>query len=137
MNLVPPTTPVTSSVDDLITSQCLEVPTSQGVTSKKPLAEIAKLMNGLAAESRLQLLFTLRDHGEMTLAELARLTGQTQPNVSFHMKILRTVGLVSRHPGRSGKYYINGAGFQRLRSIIQTLLTSCASIPLPPKVEEN
>ena len=129
MNIVLPTTPVTPSVDDLITEQYLEVPVSQGDTSQKTLPDLAKLMKGPAEKSRLQLLLILGHHGEMPLGELARLTKQKQPTVSHHLEMLRTVGLVAKQPGHKGGYYLNSAGFHQLGATLRALHAHLAAEP--------
>lgn len=58
-----------------------------------------ELLNGLRAageSTRLRLLFLLA-HGELTVKELTRILGQSQPRVSRHLKLLLEAGLLERH----------------------------------------
>ncbi|NEA37335.1 helix-turn-helix transcriptional regulator [Streptomyces sp. SID13031] len=58
----------------------------------------------LSCENRLSLLTALAD-GEATVTELVSHTGSTQPNVSNHLAVLRSVGLVaSQRSGRTVRY---------------------------------
>ncbi|MDX6262676.1 MAG: hypothetical protein QOH84_4364 [Kribbellaceae bacterium] len=58
----------------------------------------------LSCENRLSLLMALAD-GEATVGELVDYTGTTQPNVSNHLAVLRSVGLVaSQRSGRTVRY---------------------------------
>jgi DNA-binding transcriptional ArsR family regulator len=58
----------------------------------------------LSCEVRLSLLMALAD-SEATVGQLVDHTGTTQPNVSNHLAVLRSVGLVaSRRDGRAVRY---------------------------------
>ena len=58
----------------------------------------------LSCENRLSLLMALAE-GEATVSELVSYTGATQPNVSNHLAVLRSVGLVaSQRSGRAVRY---------------------------------
>jgi DNA-binding transcriptional ArsR family regulator len=58
----------------------------------------------LSCENRLSLLMALTE-GEATVSELVDYTGTTQPNVSNHLAVLRSVGLVaSERSGRTVRY---------------------------------
>lgn len=58
----------------------------------------------LSCETRLSLLLALAE-GEATVTELVDHTGASQPNVSNHLAVLRSVGLVaSQRSGRAVRY---------------------------------
>ena len=58
----------------------------------------------LADPTRLRLLGTLSG-GELTVAELTRVTGLSQPRVSRHLKLLAEAGLLARTPDQNEVYY--------------------------------
>ena len=69
----------------------------------------ADAFNAVAEGSRRELLDALSD-GEATVGDLVDRLGLSQPQVSKHLGVLRTVGLVSvRAEGRRRWYRINGA----------------------------
>lgn len=59
------------------------------------LEEVAERFRALGEPARLALLDALRD-GERTVGALVDITGLTQANVSRHLAILHTAGLVTR-----------------------------------------
>ena len=61
----------------------------------------AKLFNGLADASRVQILHALAD-GPLNVTELVERTGLTQPNTSNHLACLLGCGLVARE--RRGRF---------------------------------
>ena len=66
--------------------------------NNKQLAIEAKFFKGLADKSRLAILETLLEE-DKTVAEIVKITGLSQPNVSSHLGCLLECGLVykSRH----------------------------------------
>ncbi|MES2124275.1 MAG: metalloregulator ArsR/SmtB family transcription factor [Gemmatimonadota bacterium] len=73
--------------------------------SPAALIEMAERFRALGEPARLALLEALRN-GEQSVGELVLITGQTQGNVSRHLAILHTAGLVSRR--RDGIYVYYG-----------------------------
>lgn len=73
--------------------------------SPAALIEMAERFRALGEPARLALLEALRE-GEQSVGELVLITGQTQGNVSRHLAILNTAGLVSRR--REGIYVYYG-----------------------------
>lgn len=66
-----------------------------------------QLLSGLRAAgepTRLRLL-ALCAHGELSVSELVRILGQSQPRVSRHLKLLVEAGLLERHREGSLVYY--------------------------------
>ena len=58
------------------------------------------LLTGLraAAEPTRLRILALLSHGELTVSELTRILGQSQPRVSRHLKLLCDAGLATRIP---------------------------------------
>lgn len=71
------------------------------------LDEVAELFRALATPSRLRILLAL-ERGEATVTELTEETGLSQPLVSQHLKLLRTMRLVDvRRDGRTATYSVH------------------------------
>ena len=64
----------------------------------------AEFCKGMAHPKRIHILRVLED-GEMTVNELARITGVSQANVSQHLGILRQLGLLQTRRNGSNVYY--------------------------------
>jgi ArsR family transcriptional regulator len=73
-------------------------------TSSDALTRSADIFKLLSDRSRLQLLSLLKQ-GELCVCELVDLTGMSQPNVSQHMRKLRTGGLVGETRRGQWVYY--------------------------------
>jgi DNA-binding transcriptional ArsR family regulator len=71
---------------------------------KEALAKVASYFQALSEPTRLSLLNLLRS-GERNVGELAQLTGHTNANVSRHMALLTTHGLVARESRGTSVYY--------------------------------
>ena len=68
------------------------------------VGECAKIIKSLADQSRLKIVRLLLN-GEQSVSEVVRLLGMAQPQVSHHLSILRSSGLVDTR--REGKKIIN------------------------------
>ena len=71
---------------------------------KEALEKVAAYFRALSEPTRLSLLNLLRG-GERNVGELAQLTGFTTANVSRHMALLTTQGLVAREGRGTSVYY--------------------------------
>lgn len=71
---------------------------------KEALEQVAAYFQTLAEPTRLSLLNLLRG-GERNVGELAQLTGFTAANVSRHLALLTTHGLVARESRGTSVYY--------------------------------
>jgi len=71
---------------------------------KEALEKVAAYFQALSEPTRLSLLNLLRS-GERNVGELAQLTGYTNANVSRHMALLTTHGLVARDSRGTSVYY--------------------------------
>ena len=71
------------------------------------LAQTARWFHALSDETRLELL-SLLSHGERCVCDLTEALGAAQSRLSFHLKTLKTAGLVSdRREGRWVYYTLN------------------------------
>lgn len=83
----------------------------------------AKFFRGLADPTRLGILETLLD-GEKTVTEINETLGQSQSNVSNHLKCLSECGLVSnRRSGKNVYYQIRDDEVTRLFHSAQNILS--------------
>ena len=83
----------------------------------KGLVTVFKL---LSDETRLKILFILREADEMNVLELCRILGQRQPSVSHHLALLRVNGLIGmRRDGKHNFYHIRPS---RLDEVVKTVL---------------
>jgi DNA-binding transcriptional ArsR family regulator len=71
---------------------------------KEALEKVAAYFQALSEPTRLSLLNLLRS-GERNVGDLAQLTGYTTANVSRHMALLSTHGLVTRESRGTSVYY--------------------------------
>ena len=78
-------------------------------------------LKALAEPTRLRL-FALCASGELTVSELVRITGQSQPRISRHLRLLTEAGVLERH--REGSHV-----FHRLRFRSDIAAQSQASSP--------
>ncbi|MBI2302348.1 MAG: helix-turn-helix transcriptional regulator [Armatimonadetes bacterium] len=51
-------------------------------------------LKAVADPTRLAILAVLREHGETCVCEILAELGTSQPNISAHLRVLRTVGLI-------------------------------------------
>jgi DNA-binding transcriptional ArsR family regulator len=78
------------------------------------LREMARYFYALKDVMRLRILAVLADTEEMTVSELARALRASQPLVSFHLRPLRTLGLISvRRAGREAFCSLDMAEIRR------------------------
>lgn len=68
------------------------------------LAIKAKFFRGFADSTRLSILFTLIDGGK-TVSEIVKITHQSQPNISNHLRCLLDCGLVENKRKGKNIYY--------------------------------
>ena len=73
-------------------------------TEETSLALKSKLLRGLADPSRLSILEALRS-GPLSVSDIVRQTGLSQPNASMHLRCLFCCGLVNREVSGRFKYY--------------------------------
>lgn len=78
--------------------------------SEEQLQAVSERFRVLSDPMRLRILHQLQA-GEKTVSELVEATGASQPNVSKHLSILRTAGLVNRRQCGNLAYFSIGAPF--------------------------
>jgi len=87
---------------------------------------VAELCRALSDDNRLAILDTLR-HGERCVCELTDTLNTAQPLLSFHLRVLKEAGLVSRRrAGRWAYYALTPGGTDSLQRFL-TVLDSAAS----------
>ncbi len=69
------------------------------------LQAVARRFQLLSDPVRLEILNLLHVHGEMTVQGLVEATGQSQANISKHLRLLREGGLVARRQEGVFAYY--------------------------------
>jgi len=75
--------------------------------SKSTLVGLKQVFKLLADESRLKILISLAQEGELHVSALCELLDQSQPAVSHHLTLLRMTGLVGfRRDGKHNFYRI-------------------------------
>jgi len=89
-------------------------------SAAKDSVEFLKL---LADETRLRIVYMLKESGELNVQTMCRALGLTQPAVSHHLALLRMAGLVSlRRAGKHNYYSLVPGRFQdhvgQLRQIL-------------------
>jgi ArsR family transcriptional regulator len=77
--------------------------------------DLVALFKLLADETRLRVLFLLRQRNELNVQTLCRLLGQSQPAVSHHLALLREAGLIKmRRDGKHNFYRLMPKRFEEL-----------------------
>jgi DNA-binding transcriptional ArsR family regulator len=83
------------------------------------LAEAARLFGLLADPTRLRLIGSLHEDGELAVGDLAERTGVSLPNVSQHLNRLAAAGVVERRRvGRNVLYRIADERIEQLCDIV-------------------
>ena len=100
-------------------------PTADSFPGQK---ELTQLFKTLADTHRLQILYLLEQHGEMTVSDLSLKLGQAQPAVSHHLLQLKGAGLVEYR--RDGKFNRYSLATDSLHRFFEVLSPSGQSIKL-------
>ena len=83
-----------------------------------------EILRAVAEPTRLRLLALLAAGGELSVSELVRVLGQSQPRLSRHLKILTKAGLLERFSEGSWAFYRvaqSGPTSESVRSILSLL----------------
>jgi DNA-binding transcriptional ArsR family regulator len=72
--------------------------------TSSPFAEVVESLRAVAETTRLRIL-SICGKGELTVGEIGRVLGQSQPRVSRHLKLLCDVGLLQRFRELNWVYY--------------------------------
>jgi SAM-dependent methyltransferase len=89
------------------------------------LAAMVAALKCAAEPTRLRLL-ALLSHGELTVGEICRVLGQSQPRVSRHLRLLTEAGFLDRFREQQCVYYrtpAGGARFGWLRQLVEQIDT--------------
>jgi DNA-binding transcriptional ArsR family regulator len=71
---------------------------------KKLFLLLAETFQALGDSSRIQIVWAL-SHGELRVGDIVDLLGMSQPQVSHHLRMLRTLHLVKRRRDGRSSYY--------------------------------
>ena len=73
------------------------------------MQDITQLFKALSDETRLRILSLMKE-GEICVCDIAETLNMTQPNISFHLSMLKETGLIKdRKNGRWVHYSLNGS----------------------------
>jgi ArsR family transcriptional regulator len=87
------------------------------------IARAVQSLKGLADPTRLRLL-ALLSHGELTVGEISRVLGHSQPRVSRHLRLLSEAGFLDRFREKQCVYYrapATGVGAVWLRELLAAI----------------
>ena len=77
------------------------------MTERERREKLLHTFKALSEESRLRILMLLK-HGELCVCDIAENLDMTQPNISFHLSMLKEAGLIEdRKQGRWTYYSLN------------------------------
>ena len=85
------------------------------------LRELAAVSRALGDETRLRILSVLVERGETCVCELMEMLATTQSNVSFHLTVLKTAGLIADR--KIGKWMFYGINLKALEQHLKSLRT--------------
>jgi len=93
-------------------------PLDKGSTNRV-VSDLVQLFKLLADETRLRILFFLRQTGELNVLELCSRLRQRQPSVSHHLALLRVAGLIEmRRQGKHNYYRVLPRRFEELIGLL-------------------
>ena len=91
--------------------------------AKHNFRSLSTLFGVLSDETRLRLIVTLRERGELHVSELCRLLRLPQPTVSHHLGLLRIHGLVrNRRNGKQVFYSVDPARYNKASQTLRKLM---------------
>lgn len=88
--------------------------------------QTVKLLKALADPTRLRIMAMCRAGGDLTVSEIVRILGQSQPRVSRHLKLLTDAGALDRIPEGSWVFYRLGKS-GGVTTIVDALLENIPS----------
>lgn len=80
--------------------------------------DLKQVYQALADEIRLRILKLLYDHGELCVCQLLPILKISQPNLSFHLRVLRDAGLVKTKKKKKWIFYFLNKENEILKSNI-------------------
>ena len=91
------------------------------ITMDTVVKNVASLFHALSDDTRLEILEHLRD-GEKCVCELTEVLKAAQSRLSFHLRVLKDVGLIRDRPeGRWMYYALNTEGLEVAEETLQAL----------------
>ena len=119
---------------------------AEALWADNPMDDLLAALRAVAEPTRLRIV-ALSARGELTVSELVRILGQSQPRISRHLKLLTEAGLLTRHREGSWVFYRlaedgPGAEVARHLNALLPVPNSCVpSLPLggksPPRHRPN
>ena len=67
--------------------------------------ELRKVFYALSDEIRLKIVRLLISHSELCVCQFQEIFGISQPNISFHLRVLKDAGLIKSRKERKWSYY--------------------------------
>jgi DNA-binding transcriptional ArsR family regulator len=93
----------------------------------KEAVEFFKL---LADETRLRIVYVLKQRGELNVQTMCRILQLTQPAVSHHLALLRVAGLIElRREGKHNFYRLLPERFAEMTESLRVFLPASAGLP--------
>jgi ArsR family transcriptional regulator len=77
---------------------------AEALWADNPMNDLLAALRAVAEPTRLRIV-ALSARGELTVSELVRILGQSQPRISRHLKLLTEAGLLTRHREGSWVFY--------------------------------
>ena len=109
-------------MSSLAASAPFRLPTAPAATDL-----VAKYFRGLGDPIRLRILELLRDEGELSVGDLVRRLGLSQPKISNHLACLRWCGFIeARREGRIVYNRIADARIAKMLDLAESLLADNA-----------
>lgn len=92
--------------------------------------DLEQRLQALSDSYRLHILRLLATQGEMTVSDLVRALGKSQPLISFHLKLLRDAALVQKHQrGRQAYYTLDGEQFAHAQQMLAEVIPTTGTLP--------
>jgi ArsR family transcriptional regulator, arsenate/arsenite/antimonite-responsive transcriptional repressor len=105
-------------------------PVTTTATPATDLTRAARLFHALSDETRLAVIEMLRD-GERCVCDLQTDVGAAQSRLSFHLKVLKDVGLVTdRKQGRWVHYALDRETFAELEALLTDFKPSARQLAI-------
>jgi ArsR family transcriptional regulator len=105
------------------------VETAEEILPDEVAQELVHFFKLLADDTRLRILYYLKQRGELNVQTLCHLLGQSQPSVSHHLALLRVAGLIDMR--RDGKHNFYRTMPRRFGELIEMMFET-----LPEKSTE-
>ena len=99
------------------------------MTVTTDILKMRSYARALASGTRLRILATLAECDELGVDELSRVAGHSQPLISWHLRRLRTVGLVRRRRvGREVRYALDAERLAALQAQLSEFVEELSAI---------